>query len=401
MVNFVNKRNGLYAAFIALSIFILTGCSGNVSNNKSYRIYSLEEAMQNCQNIYLSDYASDITYVTLETTGESIIGNPHTLRAGESNFYVYSQKNITVFDSNGKFIALINNNGRGPMEYMIIQDFAEKKDKGLCVLSDSKVLNYSIDGKCNGCVNLVDAGFSNYISSVYVKDGTVAVRTSSIDADENEIFSLYIVDSLLNVKKIGEMGSRSKYKFGTRGSGTSSAKVYSYKGCLRYLNPTADTLYVYDENHNKRFSYAFDYGKYNPKEVLIDNPVGMRIYDVFETDAFLQLTLMGNKNSLQQIYRTGNNDKFLSGGFLLLDKQSNQLKAMPYNYSYSSHGFINDIDGGMPFLPNYNAGNKMYQMISAEKFIQYAQIGTSEKMKEIAATLTEESNPVLVVATLK
>ena len=74
---------------------------------------------------------------------------------------------------------------------------------------------------------------------------------------------------------------------------------------------------------------------------------------------------------------------------------------MPYNYTYNAHGFVNDIDGGMPFNPNYSAGNRMYQMISAEKFIEYAQIGTSEKMKEVASTLTEESNPVMVVATLK
>ena len=401
MLNLVNKRNNLYAAFMALSLFLFVACKGNVSSYKNDRTYSIEEAMQNCQDIYLSDYASDITYVPLETTAESIIGNPHKLRAGESNYYVYSSTNITVFDSNGKFIALINNNGRGSMEYMIIQDFAENKDKGLCVLSDSKVLNYSIDGKCNGSVNLDDAGFSNDISSVYVKDGTVAVRASSIAADENEILTLYIVDSLLNVNKIGDMGSKSIYKFGTRGSGTFSGKVYSYKECLRYLNPAADTLYVYDENHNNKFSYAFDYGKYNPNEILINNPVGVRINDVFETDSFLQLALMGNKNSLQQIYKNGNNDKFLSGGSLILDKQSNKLKAMPYNYTYNAHGFVNDIDGGMPFNPNYSAGNRMYQMISAEKFIEYAQIGTSEKMKEVASTLTEESNPVMVVATLK
>ena len=157
------------------------------------------------------------------------------------------------------------------------------------------------------------------------------MRASSIAADENEILTLYIVDSLLNVNKIGDMGSKSIYKFGTRGSGTFSGKVYSYKECLRYLNPAADTLYVYDENHNNKFSYAFDYGKYNPNEILINNPVGVRINDVFETDSFLQLALMGNKNSLQQIYKNGNNDKFLSGGSLILDKQSNKLKAIVFH----------------------------------------------------------------------
>jgi hypothetical protein len=43
----------------------------------------------------------------------------------------------------------------------------------------------------------------------------------------------------------------------------------------------------------------------------------------------------------------------------------------------------------------------MYQVVNALKFIEYAQKSSSSRMKEVAATLTEESNPVLVVATLK
>ncbi len=397
----VKEFNNLYAAFIAMGLFLLTGCTGNVSNHNDNRTYSIEEAMQNCQEICLSEYASDIAYIPLETKEESIIGLAPKFRAGNSNYYVYSSTNITVFDSNGKFTNLINNHGRGPLEYMIIGDYAVKNDKELCVLSDSKVLNYSIDGKCNGCVNLDTVGFSKINSSVYVKDGTVAVCTPSIDAEENEVLCLYIVDSLLNVKKIGEMGPKSKCKFGVRGTMTSYGKVYSYKECLRYFNPTGDTLYVYDENHNIKFSYSFDYGKYNQNEIVMDNPLGLRINNVFETESFIQLILMGNKHSLQEIYANGNNDKFLSAGSLILDKATNKLKAMPYNYKYNAHGFVNDIDGGMPFDPVYYAGDKMYQMINADKFIEYATKSNSSKMKEIAATLTEESNPVLVVATLK
>jgi hypothetical protein len=43
----------------------------------------------------------------------------------------------------------------------------------------------------------------------------------------------------------------------------------------------------------------------------------------------------------------------------------------------------------------------MVQLISAGKFIELARQHDVPKMKEIASTLTEESNPVMVVATLK
>ena len=64
-------------------------------------------------------------------------------------------------------------------------------------------------------------------------------------------------------------------------------------------------------------------------------------------------------------------------------------------------GFTNDLDGGMPFYPIYIKDGKMYQMLDAIDFIEYAEVSNSAKMKEVAATLTEESNPVLVVVTLK
>ena len=43
----------------------------------------------------------------------------------------------------------------------------------------------------------------------------------------------------------------------------------------------------------------------------------------------------------------------------------------------------------------------MYQLVDAIKFMDYAEQSSSQKMKEIAAQLNEESNPVMVVVTLK
>ena len=43
----------------------------------------------------------------------------------------------------------------------------------------------------------------------------------------------------------------------------------------------------------------------------------------------------------------------------------------------------------------------MYQLVDAYRFIESAERSTSDKMKEVAATLTEDSNPILVKAILK
>ena len=74
---------------------------------------------------------------------------------------------------------------------------------------------------------------------------------------------------------------------------------------------------------------------------------------------------------------------------------------MPLDKSKQWFSFNNDIDGGLPFHPEMIEGNKMIQFISAIDFIEMSKTYTSARMKEVAATLTEESNPVMVVATLK
>jgi hypothetical protein len=43
----------------------------------------------------------------------------------------------------------------------------------------------------------------------------------------------------------------------------------------------------------------------------------------------------------------------------------------------------------------------MYQIVDAVTFIEQAEQSSSQAMKDIAKGLTEESNPVIVVATLK
>jgi len=83
------------------------------------------------------------------------------------------------------------------------------------------------------------------------------------------------------------------------------------------------------------------------------------------------------------------------------DRKRCTTRALEYNEEYGYAGFTNDIDGGILFYPKYMNEGKMYQLVDAIDFIEYAQKGNSQKMKQVAATLTEESNPVMVVATLK
>lgn len=145
-------------------------------------------------------------------------------------------------------------------------------------------------------------------------------------------------------------------------------------------------------------NHIFDFGQLRPDI----NENGAQIIHRWniETDSFIKFQVSASWESMTKIYPE-NRGKRGHTTSMYLDKETNELFTIPYNYDFSLDGFTNDIDQGVPFVPTFVSGNKMYQPVQAEKFIEYAHMSNSPKMKEIAATLTEESNPVLIVATLK
>ncbi len=86
---------------------------------------------------------------------------------------------------------------------------------------------------------------------------------------------------------------------------------------------------------------------------------------------------------------------------LLYNKEQNNSCILEYSDETGSAAFTNDIDGGMPFYPITYYNNKMYMCVDAGVFIEMSHKYDSPKMKEVAAQLTEESNPVIVAVTLK
>ena len=90
----------------------------------------------------------------------------------------------------------------------------------------------------------------------------------------------------------------------------------------------------------------------------------------------------------------------MESGNACYSKKEGRLKALNYDSRFGTTGFKNDIDNGAPFWPVALVNGKLYQVVDAATFIEWSELAQSEQMKEIAAKLSEESNPVLVVATL-
>ncbi len=115
-----------------LILFVQFGCREKTSNNYN-----------TCENVInitpragtrvanLSSIYSILNYIPLETKDQCIIGNITKLIVRDHCFWILDEltKSVFCFDSEGKFKFKINNIGKGPGEYLNINDFVYDQNR--------------------------------------------------------------------------------------------------------------------------------------------------------------------------------------------------------------------------------------------------------------------------------
>lgn len=102
---------------------ILTGCAPDKGmRSDKTAVVDVASAIDNPTSLTTSQLGGSISYVPLETTDSSLIGNRWTMSATDDKLIVSNfspKRNIMVFDlRTGKFLNTIGQAGNGPEEYM-------------------------------------------------------------------------------------------------------------------------------------------------------------------------------------------------------------------------------------------------------------------------------------------
>jgi hypothetical protein len=129
---------------IALSL-IAFGCS----NSESSDLKEIKVSKETDTDLYLSEIASSINIIQLETKSESLISNIYDLKTFRDHIYVKDRnKQILVFDKEGNFIRNLILQGDGPMETKTVTSFEIDEISGKVYVSGlNKLLIYSNDQK--------------------------------------------------------------------------------------------------------------------------------------------------------------------------------------------------------------------------------------------------------------
>jgi hypothetical protein len=407
-----------------LILFVAASC-GSESGKAAKGVIDVESAVGKGRVVNLSEIASDIKYVRLETKAESVIGNVWNVKLSKGKIYVSDNKyTISIFSEDGKFIKKFSRVGRGPEEYVDISTFqVNDTDGGIEIMDRSgRIIRYDSDGNF---IEVIDKVYQKARSQSFVKISDFIVsgwyQTSRLEGqmefkygvtayvDSLNILSEKITTSLSSMKMQQVNGGMAVYMR------IDPPYLIKHKDEVKFMMAECDTIFGIDSKGQISDKYVLGYGKYHsPKDMDYDTHTNnesnfVSLSTAFsETDRFLLLIFNLRAMAPEPIERTS---KGLDGKenitkntnvYAIFDKKKGNLTFLNQPEK-GTMGFKEDIKGGFPFWPRFtgNQGEFVNFRNAIDIIIEAEKNPDDAFMNELASKLTENDNPVLIIVTPK
>jgi len=395
-----------------------------------------KEERQRCKNhrhcrlcwqgriIPLSEIASEVTYIPLETTDSSLVGNINSvLYEGGQIYIVHNTSTVSVFDNNGKFIRKINRQGRGPEEYLKLMsgDMLEidPDNRNIILLSlDTKLYEYTEDGvfvrkvqipKIEGCRNYMNWGQkisdNTYIADVSSREPFYEYCAVVFDSLSN--VKLMIPSPKINYDEITGIISQSEFRI------VDCARFTKFEDKVRIIYSNPEIIRSIDNGLRIDTVYTINYGEYkmtlsNKDGVTSTSRIIIWLGSLLESKNYLYIWLGLNglaHEPVEQQYtdHTGKQVTFQNTNSLaLFNKKTGDLTLMNQPLK-GKMGFKDDIEGGPVFWPRTVSSQEyLVAAYTAVEFKDFAEnFKCSRKIKDMAAGLNENDNPVIAIVKLK
>lgn len=132
--------------------FIFFTCLFCQCKNGSTKEVAVQGPTINCDFSNIQEEKSDsifnkVAFVALEAKNGKLLGHIDKVEIINKKIYCKTKDNITVFDTDGKFLFNIFNKGEGPNQYKSITDFFVKDKIEILDSRGRKVFEYDLNGK--------------------------------------------------------------------------------------------------------------------------------------------------------------------------------------------------------------------------------------------------------------
>ncbi len=335
------------------------------------------------QSMHDTTLFSGCKVVALELNEEALIKEVDKIILFEDKIGILdcSTYSFFVFDSSGKFLHKMRYVGNGPGEYVQLHDVClDKKRKRLAFLtSPDAVMFYDYNGKFLDKTNTNSLGLEMALSDDYI----YIMKTDRINYDvQTYTFEVINRKDETNTELL-KKGVRPVLSLYTRGRLLSTQKDGIY-----YMERFTNNLYKINRT-NCELLCNLNLGKYNlPEDLLVDD-CGREQFDQ---------RLSGNRHT---VFSLTNLIK-VKDGFLMCSNTSNFFL---YNHNEGTVNHYSDIFNreygvSISYLTPVEANENQVAFVMNERRIASYKmrknpINTTEKLKKLIDSLSEDANPVL------
>ena len=434
-----------HMSLLLIGVFVLLGCSSNKKqepiSKSGVRVINLSEDVSTVPSLLLSEAAEKLEIVPLEMTDESVLSDITEMQVTDHNIWIDHGREFYIyrFSRTGKFLNKIGSIGQGPGEYTTYSTFLVDEDKKevYIIANTNGVLAYDFEGNFKRKIidiqmilQLFSSPYDQYI-----------LNNQKFFATQN--FGLYRPidkDSLWSFVSLGDDFQKKKYFKNPAHVGReeqiianranmdrmvnywseylTSMDTYNAQLTLKY--PDTDTIYCYDDATNQLSpQYAIftdeEKGDYEATHLWFKDRKAFDYFSIFSyypTKDFIYL--VGSKG--EEVYTYCYNKK---DGSVRLQKRQSAITerdvpwfSFPLRQMKRDFVLDNDLGGGDFTVDSRSSGKYWVDILEPggdENWIDIDQIKSStvideSKKKELIRVLesaTEDSNPILMIATLK
>lgn len=376
------------------------------TNSSGFFTIKIEELLKVKETKTLSQIASKVEYVALETNQDCIIGDNVQYFFTEKFIFVNNRDHVLKFTRDGKFISKIGNSGKGPEEIDLIKTMSVLEKKELIAIqknSEPKLLFFNFEGQFLKTVNIPRCSEFKVLDN----EDYVAYESASVGVEKyNFLLISKSLDTLSVVRNQDTWSNPKRRSIEFETSYSQPFFQFQNKPCFK--SKYNDTVFYCNKNRILP-RYFVDLGKYKlpielkPEKMVLTKSTAF--YD--RATEFYQWTAV---NASNKIFLNTANYKERDPRFFVYDIPTKNGYLLNSD-TQESLGIINDWDGGINFWPignvNENTLFKAINVTTLQKLIE--NIGQKkskypEKQKDLIKLITKlelTDNPVLFLVTLK
>lgn len=407
-----------------ITTFFAVSCTSENSRSGKGNI-DVESAVGKGRIVNLSEVATDIRYIPLETTAESVIGNVWNVKYSNGKIYISDNKYaISIFKDDGIFIKKFSRVGRGPEEYVDFSTFqVNDANGGIEILERSgRIIRYDSDGNF---IEVIDKLYQKARSQSFVTFSEFKVsgwyESSRVEGKMEFKYGVTAFIDSLNILSEKIITSYSSMKTQQVDGGMAvymridPPYLIKHKDEVKFIMSECDTIFGIDNRGVISDKYVLNYGKYKAlKEQDFDSYTNNESNFITlatgfnETERYMLFNFNLRALAPEPIERVS---KGMDGKesvskntnvYAVFDKKKENLTFLNQPEK-GKMGFREDIKGGFPFWPRF-AGNRG-ELINFRNAIDI--ITLSEENPEnqfignLASVISENDNPVIIIVTPK